>query len=420
MRFRKIFSISLGTQGAVLFIGFVNSIMITRYLGLEGRGQYAIAMNVITILALLLGDGLYRSNTYLVSLNAKLLSPLFSNGLLMIGGFGTLLLIISFLWGADIIQTALPGLNMDILFWAVISMIPVIFVRSIEGLVLGLQRYLIFNGLVVLPLSIYLLLNIILHFSEQYSPALLLRNYFMAMGLVSILAASWLIRNVTIRFQPKWAVAKESFSNGIKANVSHLCLFMLFRVDIFLINYFLGTEQAGLYSIAVLISELLQKMANTSGTVLFPKVTGETTKSSQTLSIRVLVFVLGAGLMFSIFLFIFGKALIILLFKNEFAPAAVSLYYLLPGTVIMAGGKIVLFSLWGKGFPRITILLPLASLILNTLLNLVLIPKLGIQGAAISTSLSYILFGLGLGGYFFSHPDMRNGQSSPVLEGVEG
>jgi len=419
LRFRKIFSISLVSQGAVLFIGFVNSIMITRYLGLEGRGQYAIAMNVITILALLLGDGLYRSNTYLVSLDRRRLSSLFSNGLLVIAGFGTVLLLISFIWGPHIIQTALPGLNMNILFWAVISMFPVIFVRSIEGLVLGLQRYLIFNGLVILPLAIYLMFNILLHFSSQYSPALILRNYFMAMGLVSILAAFWLIRNETIQFQPKWAIAKESLSSGIKANVSHLCLFMLFRVDIFLINYFLGMEQAGLYSIAVLISELLQKIANTSGTILYPKVSGGSTKSSQTLSIRVLIFVLGAGLIFSIFLFIFGKALIILLFKKEFAPAATSLYYLLPGTVIMAGGKIVLFSLWGKGFPRITIIVPLAALILNTALNLVLIPKLGIEGAAISTSLSFILFGLGLGGYFFSHPNMRNGRAIPVVEDVE-
>jgi stage V sporulation protein B len=419
LRFRKIFSISLGAQGAVLFIGFVNSVMITRYLGLEGRGQYAIAMNVITILALLLGDGLYRSNTYLVSVNAKYLSALFTNGVLAIGGFGSLLLIVSFIWGPHIIQTALPGLNMNILFWAVISMFPVIFVRSIEGLVLGLQRYFIFNGLVVLPLSIYLLFNIVLHFSEQYSPALLLRNYFASMGLVSILASLWLIRNETVRFRPDRAIAKESLSNGIKANISHLCLFMLFRVDIFLINYFLGTEQAGLYSIAVLISELLQKMANTSGTVLFPKVSGGSAKSGQTLSIRVLIFVLGAGLIFSLFFFLFGKALIILLFKEEFAPATPSLFYLLPGTVIMAGGKIVLFSLWGKGFPRITIIIPLAAFVLNTALNLALIPKLGIEGAAISTSMSYILFGAGLGVYFFSHPDMRNGRPSPVLEGAE-
>ena len=419
MRFRKVFSISLVAQGAVLFIGFINSVMITRNLGVEGRGQYAIAMNVITVLALLVGDGLYRSNTYLVSANRERLSILFSNGVLAIAGFGSLVFVIALLWGDEIIQTILPGLSIAILLWAVISIVPLILIRSIEGLVLGLQRYLIFNGLVVLPLACFLLFNVLLYLFGQYAPSHLLRNYCMAMLVVSIPVMIWLVRNESIRFKPQWKLARESLSKGIKANVSHLCLFMLFRVDIFLINLFLGTRQAGLYSIAVLVSELLQKMANTSGTVLFPKVAGRSSRAGQILSIRVLLFVLGAGILFSIFLLVFGKSLIVLLFKEAFAPAIDPLYYLLPGTVIMAGGKIILFSLWGKGFPRITILVPLCALVLNTALNLYLIPELGIRGAAISTSLSYIVFGLGLGIYYFFHPDMRNGESSPVLEGVE-
>lgn len=405
MRFRKIFSISLSAQAAVLGVGFVNSIMITRYLGVEGRGQYAIAMNVVTVLALLLGDGLYRSNTYLVSVNRKRLSGLFSNGAVAVTGSGVLLTVLFFTWGSEIIRTALPGLNRAILFWAVLSLAPVVFLRSVEGLVLGLQRYLMFNVFVVLPLFLYLLFNVAVFLAGRYSPAFLLRNYFAAMGAVSAFAVFWMIRNARVRFRPSAHLAGESLSKGIQANLSHLCLFMLFRVDIFLINLFLGTEAAGLYSIAVLISELLQKLANTSGTVLFPKVAGGPSGTGQTLSVRVLGFVLLAGAVFSALLYGFGERLIVLLFKADFAPAAAPLRILLPGTVIMAGGKIVLFSLWGRGFPRITILVPLAALILNTALNLILIPKAGIEGAALATSVSYVLFGLALGAYFFARPD---------------
>lgn len=419
MGFFKIFSISLFSQGAVLFIGFINSIIITRNLGVDGRGQYAIAMNVITILALVFGDGLYRSNTYLVSIERKNLSPLFTNGTLAVMIFSSLLLSLPFLIGRNLIEIVLPGLNPTLISLAILIVTPVIYLRSVEGLLLGLQKYYVFNSLVVAPLFLYMLFNIGLFFFTFFTPARVLANYLVAMGIVVMLSLFWLLSSEKVKFKPNWKIGRESITKGLKASTSHICLFLLFRVDIFLLNYFLGIKQAGLYSIAVLISELLQKMANTSATVIFPKLTGKQSIEGRRLSLNVLTFILLVGIIFSMFIVIFGKQIIILLYKKKFAESAGPLYFLLPGTVIMAGGKIMLFSLWAQNFPRITVIVPLLTFFLNTALNLLLIPKFGINGAAISTSLSYTIFGIALGGYYFTHKQLSPSQEVVEIESVE-
>ena len=417
MSFFRVFSISLLSQALVLLIGFVNSIIITRNLDLAGRGSYALTMNIILILGLIVGDGLYRSNTYLVSKDRDRLSRLLTNGVVAIVGMGILFFVM--LWGVGkaVIPQILPGVDFQLMILVGISAIPLVFIRSICGLFLGLQRYYAFNLLVVAPLALYGILNVGSILWSTISPSVVLSNYAVAMFVMMVVALFMILRTETIRFKASWSVGKQSFLTGLKSSASTILLFLLFRVDIFLINYFLGTEQAGLYSIAIIISELLQKFANTSGTVIFPKIAGsKDAREGRALSYRVLIFVCVVGIVFAALLYLVGGKLIVLLFKERFAMAVHPLHILLPGTVVMAMGKIILFSLWGQGFPRITVLLPLVSFILNIFLNLMLIPRYGITGAAISTSVSYVVFGVTIFLYhLLSRPAEFREKIQPVL-----
>lgn len=402
MGFIKIFSVSLFAQGLVLVTGFINSIIITRNLDLVGRGKYALTMNIITILSLVFGDGIYRANTYLVSLNRKHLSKLISNSVIAVSVIGALLLVFIFLMTEGFLQKLVPGLNLSLLVLAMSSVIPLLFIRSFSGLFLGLQRYYLFNFFVFAPLVLYCFFNIGLYFWTDFTPLKVMQNYLFSLSIIFIIASFTISRVESVEFKPNWKVGRQTLETGFKSSASTIPLYLLFRVDIFLINYFLGIDQAGLYSIAVVLSELLQKFANTSGTVIFPKISGkDKAKKGRSLSLKMVLFVLAVGVLFGLFFWLMGEKLIILLYKEKFAPAAGALYWLLPGTIIMAVGKIFLFSLWGRGFPKVTVIVPIAAFIVNTILNIMLIPRLGIIGSAISTSTSYILFGLSLALYFF-------------------
>ncbi len=144
--------------------------------------------------------------------------------------------------------------------------------------------------------------------------------------------------------------------------------------------------------------ELLQKFANTAGTVILPKIAGEEKmQQGHRISGQVLILVGAVGVLFAGTMVPAGKHIIVFLYKNIYAPSYTPLMWLLPGTIVMAMGKIYLFSLWGRGFPPATWIVPLGTFLLNTFLNVLLIPRFGIAGAAMATSFSYCCFGVVIG-----------------------
>ncbi len=395
-----VFSKSFIAEGIVVFVGFINSIIITRALGVEGRGQYSLAMTIITISALVLGDGLCRNNTFLTSKDKKLVSPLFGN-LLLYFFFLAILMAAAGVWGLPIFHIAVPGLS-NKLIWLSVAVVPFyITIRSMNSIFLGLQDYNRYNFFLALPFIFYLLINICIYFFATVTPELVLTGYNASMILVFVLILYLFIAKYKAS-KPDTALLKKSLNYSTKAAVSHISLFLLFRVDIILINLLIGVKGAGLYSISVMIAELMQKLANTSGNVIFPKLTGENTKQKQQLTMRVFAFVMIVSVVVAVFILLWGNEFIVLLFKKDFSDSALPLYWLLPGAVIMTGAKVIKFSLWAQGFPWITITAPVSALILNITLNLILIPRLGIVGAAIATSCSFIVYSIMIVGYYFT------------------
>ncbi|HPG41581.1 MAG TPA: oligosaccharide flippase family protein [bacterium] len=399
MSLLRIFTTSFLAEGVVIIVGFINSIIITRSLGVEGRGEYSLGMTIVTILSLVFGDGLCRANTYLTSKDKRNVPSLFGN-LVVYNSVMAIILLAVGLLGYPLVRLLFPGLSHTLVFIS-FSVVPFLMaVRSISAIFLGRQDYNRYNIFLALPFLIYLVANLlILKFGVVTSAAVLL-NYTWSI-LIVLIAIVIQFRKQEKGFATNKQIARQSWDAGAKATVSHISLFLLFRIDIILINIFLGVGAAGLYSIAVLIAELLQKLANTSGNVIFPKITGDNQVKNRALTLKVLTFVLSISILFSLSMMFFGRDLIILLFKKDFSASAPALMWLLPGAVLMTGAKIINIALWARGFPRITVIAPLIALAVNIILNILLIPKLGLPGSAMSTSISYAIYAAILAGSYF-------------------
>jgi len=94
-------------------------------------------------------------------------------------------------------------------------------------------------------------------------------------------------------------------------------------------------------------------------------------------------------LLISIPIALFGKFAINLLYGNAYLPAAPALYALLLGIVIYPIFKFISVDLAAKNKLGISILASLIGVAINLFANLILIPKYGIVGAGIATSISY-------------------------------
>ncbi|MBI4744687.1 MAG: polysaccharide biosynthesis C-terminal domain-containing protein [Actinobacteria bacterium] len=90
---------------------------------------------------------------------------------------------------------------------------------------------------------------------------------------------------------------------------------------------------------------------------------------------------LSAGLLAQPFIgFFYGEA-----FKNSVK----ALWWLLPGMFSLSISTIYMNFLAGKGMPLVAVIIPLIAFLANFILNLFMIPLLGISGASISSSLAY-------------------------------
>lgn len=167
-------------------------------------------------------------------------------------------------------------------------------------------------------------------------------------------------------------------------------------IDSFSIGYFRTISEVGLYNIAVPISLFLQVVPLLFLQLFFPIITKEYSKGNINLikdlskQISKWIFILNLPLL--AILILFPGAVISLLFGPEFVPASFALRFLSIGIFFYALFSVSdnLLSMAGKS--RTSLRNFGISTVVNIVLNVLLVPKLGIIGAAISNMSGYTLW----------------------------
>ena len=84
---------------------------------------------------------------------------------------------------------------------------------------------------------------------------------------------------------------------------------------------------------------------------------------------------------------------------------------LLPGIVLLGGGKVLTNDIAGRGYPQYNSVASGVSLILTVVLDLLLIPRLEVLGASIASTLAYTtIFALAI--YFYLTVSRRTSDRS--------
>ena len=86
---------------------------------------------------------------------------------------------------------------------------------------------------------------------------------------------------------------------------------------------------------------------------------------------------------------ILGPRLVRLVYGAQFADAGVALRLIIPGVVAYSVVAVLSRYLTGRGRPGTGTLILLLGLAINIVANLILVPRYGILGAAMASSLSY-------------------------------
>jgi O-antigen/teichoic acid export membrane protein len=170
------------------------------------------------------------------------------------------------------------------------------------------------------------------------------------------------------------------------------------QIDSLMLGYFMNEVDVGYYAVAVIFVEGLKLIPDAVQKVTTPSIASYYGKRDYQKIINLVkssmlkVFLI--TLILSFVLLGFGRLLIEILFSEEFLPAYYPLIILLLGCSIHAPVLSIAGTLPSIGKVALMSKLSFICAGMNTLLNILLIPKYGIIGAAIATSVSLIFTSL--------------------------
>ena len=396
MNFFRGFSLKITCTLLVFALGFANSVLLAGQLGREQYGVLAVWINIVMLGSLFLGDWLNKGNIYIVGRERAREAAI--NHTLLYGLTLGALLLLSAPFSLKIANLLLPGITL--VQWVLGVGVIALTVLQNAGLsiLLGEDRLKLHALLPMIFIVVYLGGNLVLFQLGDFRLEGVMGIWIGAVGATALAALVPFLYNSGFRF--KWGGRywlEQIFRVGSRGEVCAVLIFLMLKSDLFLILHFLGEEEVGVYRVATNFTDMVQRVPNVASLVLLAKIVRG--QDSTRLSLNIAQGVFAFALLSAVGLVLGGRPLLSLffpLYPDAYAP----LVWLLPGMLFLGCGAVFNAKLMGEGYPSITLWAPGVALAANVALNLLLIPKLGLRGAALSTSLAYALWGVLTASYY--------------------
>jgi len=385
MRFIKSASTTVFFKIMAMACGLGLSVIISRTLGPEGRGVYGIIMTVIILASSFGVFGINTANTYLVA-RKKSRARAVGVQSLVIGLVGSVLTGAIFLSVARFQPEAVHGVE-GALVWLVVALLPLFLWGSLfSQAFLGLDRIVAYNLFTFGQRIIFVT-------AAAVVLALFGLDLTAFMTVVVVAVAILIAGYIGCYFKQAPSgttrlskLIGRSFHYGSRPYVATVFTLATLRGGIFFVNYFRGTDEAGLFAVAQQLAELLIIIPSVVGGILFPRIAGGAPSGLTARVIRTV-----ALIFLPVFLLIalFARPIITLLFGAEFLPSAEPLMIFLPGAYLLGLQVIMAGDVAGRGYPWPAALVWIPVLALSVIGYYLLIPNWGINGAALSLSIAF-------------------------------
>lgn len=381
--------------------GVIAGIFITRILGPEGRGIYALFFADISLLSTILGFSVGTAITFYVA-NKKIarektigISLLFS----LVTIFLSFLVLLIWL-NLPISDVFIPKESLNGSFilifccFVIINHMDILYAAFFQGEKrFGIvNRVLIVNS--ILNFCSYGVLFILYHFDVYFIGI----NEVLLVALI-VMTLNFLHWNYHYRKYYSYAFSfnfnwKEDIQPFIRfMGLDHLANIVTFfnnRLVLWIIAFYLDNKFVGLFALAFGITQLLTMLSNPLSQVLLPVIWGEDAKK------HIKTYILFCRAHFSILLGVSVVGIIVtpfvlpMVYGIEFNASILPLQIMFIPSIFACQTKLFTGILFAESKVKIYLFSALAGLVVTLGLNFTLIPSFGIEGAAIASSLSFI------------------------------
>jgi O-antigen/teichoic acid export membrane protein len=205
-----------------------------------------------------------------------------------------------------------------------------------------------------------------------------------------------------LQWKFKHAYGKKLLTDSWPLLVSSFVIYIYTETDIIILRYMLGNEAVGHYSIAVRMTTIWYLVGTVICNSLFPAILNAKTNDEVVYKKRLadllrLLIIIAVSI--ALFITLSGKWIIALLFGQQFLPAIAPLMILTWSLVFVYLG--VAGTQWfiAENLQRYMMIRSVSGAIVNVILNILLIPILGIIGSAIATLIAQMMASF-VGNYF--------------------
>jgi len=369
-------------------VAVLGSIVIARTLGTAGKGLFTYAVTVLSLIVVPNG----QSSAIAWQLTKRDRPPA---TLLRVMTWVLAAFSIPLMLALALMAWLIPG--QTVLLWVAVAAPLALFMASSTGFFLADADVRTVNVQQLFPavgaVVIYIPLLLFAHASVWVLLAIWVAGYAAGACYTLVRLRPYAAQEEGVNSGPLvWEQLKYAF----QVSLSGIALFLNFRIDVFIIMFMLGQSALGIYSVGLGIGEMLWQLSRPIATASFGRIArgseeqaaeATATGMRHSFALAVIAAALVAVLARPVVPFVFGSA---------FAPAVVVTWLLLPGIVAYSMmGMLATFFTQQLGEPRLPLIFRSLSIVICAVITVLTLPKLGIAGGAIATSISYLVtFGL--------------------------
>jgi O-antigen/teichoic acid export membrane protein len=277
--------------------------------------------------------------------------------------------------------------------WALVAitpMIPILLMESyLYGILQATDRFKIYNirllgeSIIALVLMFFVLVALRLGLPGALGVSVVLNS-------VMLLWVFWTIHKDTpLSFTFDGGLFRRMFRYGMKSHLQIIASHFNFKAGVYMCSYFLTPAEVAFYAIGAKFAEQMMSIPQSLGLAMFPRLAGMPEARVHLMTAAACRQTLAITVASAVALTLAGRFVIVTLYGQAYEPAAVPLIWISWGIVMMSMYVLLSRDFTARDRQVINVIAAYIALGGNIGLNAWLIPRFGIEGAAIGTSASY-------------------------------
>lgn len=382
-------------------LGILNQTLLGRFLGVDIYGTFSLALSIVTIASEIAAFGLLGSLSRFIPFHLKKgekdivkSSINFSLGFVLCTSI--LIGIVLYFFSGKLSVDIFHKNNLDPILKYFLICIPLISIATILGATIrGFKAVKYKVGINDIGMGLIKVIIFILFVGIGYQLFGAIVAYISAL-IFTIFASMIIFRKKLFPDHSKYrnvSIAKNLLSFSWPLALTAITFLFAAKTDVLFIGFYLTSKDIGIYMSALVISQSLI-FIGTAFEYIFLPVVSELFAGKKMVDLKIIFksaskWMVLVILPILLFIIVFPKEIITLLYGVEYSEGFLALVILSFGISMNAFTGLTGNMLVGGGYTKLNLVTTIIGAIVNISLDVLLIPILGIIGAAIATSASY-------------------------------